>query len=586
MNLSARSGGSLAPCERSRPLGRLMVGGMEMRFVPVVAALALGLALPAWADKRLDDAVAKAERQLAEGKEDDAVETLQKASSKARRDPEASLALARLLLRLGRLEDAGAALAEAGERAASAPPALRARVLAARSTYALRAGTVEEARDLALRAVEAEAGVAGLSALARAQARAGDPEAGATAAEAAEAAPDSTAAQIASGDAFLAEGLAREAEAAYRRASEIEPGSAAALTGLARALAAQGRAAEALEAGRAATEADPHSAEALAAVGVAALAADPHDASSDAAAAVQQATFLEPKNPLVKMEVGRVFESREQPEEAAAAYEQAAGLDPTWAAPRVALLALQLEGGDTDGTLAGLRALPDEMRATGGAALLLGRVLLGNGDAAGARAALDRAVAALPGVAEAHAARGDAAEELGELTLAAEAYGRAVAVAPGRLEYRLRHGALLARDGRPEEALAELLEVTSRPEGQNPDTLVELGSVYRSLEPPRVEDAVAAYKEALKLDPRNGDAALGVAQSYRAGQQWERAISAYEHLPDVDPRREGEAFLGIAWCYCLSHDLYKARFYAGLAARSGANMRKLRAALSDSCGAR
>jgi tetratricopeptide (TPR) repeat protein len=288
----------------------------------------------------------------------------------------------------------------------------------------------------------------------------------------------------------------------------------------------------------------------------------------------------------VRLEVGRVFESREQPKQAAAAYAEAAGLDPTWAAPRVAMLALQLEGGDEAGALAGLRALPDQMRASGGAELLLGRLLLHKGDAAGARAALDRAVAALPGVAEAHAARGDAADALGERTLAAEAYGRAVERAPDHLAYRTRHAALLAHGDHPEEALAELLEVTGRPEGRNPDTLLALGSVYRSFKPPRVEDAVAAYQEALRLDPANGDAAIGVADAYRAGRQWKRAINAYERVPDVDARRKGESLLGIAWCYCLSHDLFRARFYADLAARAGANMPKIRAALSDSCGAR
>ena len=102
-----------------------------MRLFPIVVALAaLGVAMPASADKRLDKAVAKAERQLTEGKEDDAVETLTKAVSKVRRDPEAPLVLARFLSRLGRLDDAGAALEEAAERSTGGPPAVRARVLA------------------------------------------------------------------------------------------------------------------------------------------------------------------------------------------------------------------------------------------------------------------------------------------------------------------------------------------------------------------------------------------------------------------------------------------------------------------------
>jgi superkiller protein 3 len=556
-----------------------------MRLLPVLVVLSLGVAQPVRADKRLDEAVAKAEAQLAKGKPDEAVKILEKAVSRSPRDPEAPLALARLFLRFGRLDEAGAALAKAGDLAASAPPTVRARVLAARSDFALRTGPVHEAMELARRAVEAEPAAGSLTALARAQARAGDPGAVATASEATRAAPDSAAAWIASGDASFAARLAPQAEAAYRRASELEPRSADALTGLARALAAQEKAKDALEAARGATQADPHSAEALAAVGFAALAGDPRDTNGEAISAVQQASFLQPENAFVKLEVGRVFERREQLDQAAAAYEQAATLDPTWAAPRVAALELRLRSGDPEATLAGLRALPEDMKVTGDAAFLLGRVLLQTGDKAGARTALDLAVAALPGLAEAHAARGDAADALGEGTLAADAYGRAAGLAPANGGYRSRYGVLLARDGRLDEALAALLEVTSLPEGQAPATLIDLGWVYRSFKPPRVEDAVAAYQRALELDPKNGEAALGVAESYRAGQQWARAIDAYERVPEVDRRREGEALLGVAWCYCRRHELDRARFYAGLAARAGAKMRELRAALSRSCGA-
>jgi Tfp pilus assembly protein PilF len=169
--------------------------------------------------------------------------------------------------------------------------------------------------------------------------------------------------------------------------------------------------------------------------------------------------------------------------------------------------------------------------------------------------------------------------------VAADAYGRAAKLDPTNIEYRSRYGLFLARDGRLDEAVGALLEVTARPEGQTPGAFMNLGSVYRSFKPPRVGDAVGAYERALKLDPKNGEAALGVAESYRAGRQWARAISAYEHVQEVDRRREGEGLLGVAWCYCLSHDLDRARFYAGVAARKGANMRKLRAALSASCSA-
>lgn len=551
-----------------------------MRVLAVLTACVLCVATTAVADKRLDDAVAKAEAQLAKGKPDDAVKTLRKAASRSKRDPEAQLALAQLLSRLGRRDEAGEAFARAGELAAAAPAAVEARVDAGRSAFALRTATVGEALALARQGVEAHAGPESLAALARAQARAGDPAARRTAERAVHADPASVEAQIADGDALLAAGRGGEAEAAYRRATELEPRSADALAGLALALAAQGKGAPALASAKAAAEADPASAEARAAVGLVRLAQDPLDRTSDAAAAVQQASILDPKSAWAKLAVGRVFESRGQLPEAAAAYAAAADLDPSWAAPRIAALRLQLRQGDAKATLAAFRALPDEMRSSGEAQLLLGRLLLATGDASGARAALDAAVEALPGVAAAHALRGKAAYEVGELDLAADALGRAVELDPDDLGYVSEHGLYLAYDGQLEKGLAALERVTEPPEGRKAQDFVNLGWVYRSFDPPRVAEAVAAYKRALELDPKDGEAALGVARSYRAGKQWARAVQAYERVPSVDRRLEGEALLGAAWCYLRSGDDYRARFYTGLAARAGADVSGLRRVLT------
>ena len=178
------------------------------------------------------------------------------------------------------------------------------------------------------------------------------------------------------------------------------------------------------------------------------------------------------------------------------------------------------------------------------------------------------------------ALRGAAAYGAGELKLAADAYGRAVELDPGNLAYRTSHALHLGYDGRRDEAMAALLEVAAKPEGQTSETWMALGGIYRGMEPPRVADAVAAYEKALKLDPKNGQAALGVARSYRAGRQWARAIAAYERVSSAFPRLDREGLLGTAWCYQLSGDDTRARFYTGLAARAGADVEPLRRALS------
>jgi len=557
-----------------------------MRLVSTLAALALCVALPAWADKRLDEAAKKAEAQLAKGKEAEAVKILQKAAQQAPRDPEPPLALAKMYVGLGKLDEAANALGKAGELAGAAPGPVRARVRASQSSFALRAGTAGQALSYARQAVEAQAEPESLAALARVEARLGDTKAAReTADQAARAAPDSAAVQVARGDALRAASLNQDAEAAYRRAVELEPRSVAAGTGLALALAAQGKAAPALDAARAAAQADPHAAEAQAALALAWLAQDPEDKKSEAAAAVYQATSLEPKNPLAQLAAGRVFESRGQLDQAKAAYGQAAELDPSWPAPSVAALGVLRKQGDAKGALAGLRALPEALRTSGEAELLLGQLLAQQEEWASALAALDRAVAGLPGMAEAHAQRGCAAYNAGELKLAADAYGRALELQPDNFGYLSSRALYLVYDGRGEEGLAVMLQATARPDGQTADAFMQLGAIHRSFRPPRVAEAVAAYEKALTLDPKNGQAALGVAESYRAGRQWARAISAYERVEQGHRRLAAEALLGTAWCYYWSGDDTRAKFYTGLAVRAGADVDEIRQAFSRPPGA-
>ncbi len=539
-----------------------------MRIAWTVLALAALSAAPAAADKKLDKAVAKAEEQL-----------------QAPRDAEAPLALLALLERLGRKEEAAAALAAAGERAAGAPPAVRSRVRTLQSTLALREGAASDALSLAQEAVAAAAGGESLAALARAETRLGLPGARATAERAVAAAPASADAHAASGEALLAARMDAQAEAAFRLALAKDPRSVAAASGLALALAARGKAEPAIEAARAAVSSHPQSEAPQSALALALLVQDPEDEKGEALVAAQQATFLEPKNPLPRHVLGRVFDRRGQLDPAREAYAEAAAADPSWPAPRVAVLDVRRRQGDAEGALAALRMLPEEFRTTGEAELLLGRLLAQAEERTGALAAFERAALRLPGSAEVQALLGEAAYDAGELTLAADAFGRAATLDPAQPGYRASHALHLGYAGRRDEAVAQLVEITSRPEGQTAELFLALGGVYRSYEPPRVAEAVAAYEQAHKLDPKSGEAALGIARSYRAGRQWARAIAAYERVGDAFPKLEREALLGAAWGHLLSGDDTRARFYTGLAARAGANVEPLRRALSSGVAA-
>lgn len=551
-----------------------------MRLAATCVVLVLGAAAPALADKKLDEAVRKADAQLAKGKDAEAVKILRKETSRLPRDPEGWLALASLHERLGQLDEAGTALAKAGELAAAAPAAVRARVRTSQSAFALRTGQAGDALAFARQAVEGGATPEGLAALARAEARLGLATARATAERAVKQAPSGAPAQLALADALLAARLGAEAEAAYRRALTADSRSVAASTGLALALAAQHEPARALEAARAAVALDPRSAEAQAALAAAELARDPLDKKSEAVAAAYQAVSLEPKSALAKQALGRALESGGQLDQAAAAYLEAAQLDPSWPAPRIAGLGVRLKKDDVAGALAGLRALPAEAAATGDAQLLLGRILSRQLDWTGALAALDLAAAALPGLAEAHALRATAAYGNGELKLAADEAVRAAELDPANAGYRELQALYLGYDRRLDDALAVMQKAMTLPEGQTAEAFLALGEVYREFRPPRVAEAVAAYEKALALDPKSTRAALGVPLSYRAARQWSKAIAAYERVAQKFPRLDGLASLGTAWCYLAQGDEARAKFYTQVAVRGGADVDDIRQAFA------
>ena len=84
-----------------------------MRKLTVTLLIALASATFAWADaKDIDDAVRKASEQMQKGKTEDALKTVQKLLSKDP-SPEAQIAGGRLLMNLGKRDEAGTAFQNA-----------------------------------------------------------------------------------------------------------------------------------------------------------------------------------------------------------------------------------------------------------------------------------------------------------------------------------------------------------------------------------------------------------------------------------------------------------------------------------------
>ena len=168
-------------------------------------------AAPAFADKKLDDAVAKAESLAEKGKPEEGIKAVQKVAEQSN-SAEAYIALGRLQNRLASPEEAQTSLAKAVELSASAAPEVKAEALAALSGQDLLRGTGHDALTHAEEAVKAApANVNAQAALARAQARAKDGvTALATADKAVQAGPNSGLAHVARGEALLASSRAKE----------------------------------------------------------------------------------------------------------------------------------------------------------------------------------------------------------------------------------------------------------------------------------------------------------------------------------------------------------------------------------------
>jgi len=540
-----------------------------MRY-SILAVLTLALAAPAFADKKLDDAIAKAEEQFQKGKPDEAIKTLQKAISQSPASPEGHLALARLQQRVGSLNETADALKQAIANLAGAPAQLKADIYTYASSFALVFGTGREAVAHAEEAVKIQPGAASYAALARAQVRAQDPVGAlATAQKALQAGASSALAHEAHGDALAALRRYDEAMAAYRKALQLDSKLNRARVGLAAALVAAGKPSEAVAEARQATTADERDAEAFAALGSALLAENPQQKWSEAIAEAQQGAFLNPRSVLVQVAVGKIFEAAGNYDQAAAAYQKAFDVDPGYAPASIAVIRAQERRGDLDGALAAAKRLVEQSPTSGEAQFLVGSLLMRKDDIKGAQAHLVKATELTPGNAEAHAYAGTSYQYSGRTDKAVAAYAKAVELDPKNLAYRATYGLLLGIVERYAEGAAELQKVVTTPGYKESAGYTNLGWLYRNMTPRKTAEAVAAYKRALELDPKNGQAALGMGWAYSYQRSYDDAIAAYQQTAKIDASLQDEAYNGIAWCYFFKRDLEQAKQWLDKAGKAG-----------------
>ncbi|HET6900203.1 MAG TPA: tetratricopeptide repeat protein [Vicinamibacteria bacterium] len=535
-----------------------------------ISILAVVLAAtPALADKKLDDAVAKAESLAEKGKPEEGIKAVQKVADGSN-SAEAYVALGRIQNRFASPEDAQTSFAKAVELSAAATPDVKAEALAALSGQDLLRGTGRDALTHAEEAVKAApANVNAHAALARAQARVKDGvTALATADKAVQAGPTSGMAHLARGEALLASSRAKEAEAEFRKALEVDPKLHLARTKLAWALLAAGDAAGAEAEAKKASDADQKSGEAFAVLGRAILARDPKR-WDDAIAQAQQGAFLNPRDPLVQMAVGQIFEAGNNIDQANLAYGRALAADPGFTPARVANVGVLIRKGQTDAALADAQKIVQEMPNNAQAQLQLGRLYLRKGDWQNAYTALDQSVKLAPGDAEAQARLGTAAQYVGKKPEALAAYKKAVELDPKNVDYRTTYGLILGVNGQANAGVEELKKVVATPGYADSAGYVNLGWLYRNTEPKQPEASVAAYKKGLELNPKEEQAALGMGWSYINMKNWDAAIAAFNQAVQIDPTTAPEANNAIGWSYLFKKDADKAQEYYDKGSASG-----------------
>lgn len=534
-----------------------------------VATLVLFTALGslAWADKKLDDAVAKAEDQLQKGKPDEAEKTLQKIAQ-AQGTPEAHLAFARLLLKVGKEDEAAAALTSAVQAGGAASPGAKALVLAAQAEFELLAGSGKQALTRAQEAVAAESNARTLGVLARAQVRVGDGNALQTAEKAVAAGAGSADALLAKGEAQLAAHQAAQAEASLRAAVAADPKSTAAQIALARALIEQGKAVEAIAEAKRTTEQDPHNAEGFAVLALALLKQDPQKNWSEAIGHAQNGAFENPKSAMTMIAVGTLFEAAGNYTQALQSYESALAADPGLTAARLAKVKAQMRK-DPKGAVGEACRVAAEMPASGDMQLMCANALLLAGDYAKAVPYLEKATQLTHNVAEGHMRLAYAYFSSNQADKAVAPCKKAAELDPNNMDTLTSCGLIVAKGGDSAAGATMLKKVTSAPGYRDAAGFMNLGWLYRNMTPPKAEESVAAYRKALEIDPKNAQAALGIAWAYVFAERWPDAEAAFQKAIEIDPKLAGAANYGIARTYYAREDMARAREFADKAAAGG-----------------
>jgi Tfp pilus assembly protein PilF len=169
---------------------------------------------------------------------------------------------------------------------------------------------------------------------------------------------------------------------------------------------------------------------------------------------------------------------------------------------------------------------------------------------------LERAMTGMPGNADGWALLGHAYNANKRPSDAAEAYAKAVELAPQNYGYRTTYGLLLGMNDDLEGGLAQLKRVVETPGYDKADAWANLGWTYRKMNNP--QESINAYRKALEIDPNLAQAHLGLGWAYQQTEAFDQAIAEYEKAAQ-DPAVAGDAYTGMSWSYIYKSDADQAK---------------------------
>jgi predicted Zn finger-like uncharacterized protein len=282
---------------------------------------------------------------------------------------------------------------------------------------------------------------------------------------------------------------------------------------------------------------------------------------ADARAQLEEAARKAPDHAGVRAGLGELALTENKVDLASQEFERAAQLDPSLAEAylglsRVALLGGELEKarasankaleldphllkdgrlqrgtvlwrlGQLDEAVVELEKAKEEDPRSVTIPITLGAVLYEKGDMAGAEKNLSLALTREPSNHEALYYLAVVKAKRAEYTGAIEQMRLAVEKAPQRADYRYTLGDIYRKDERFAEAIEEWKK-TIELDPKNADAYEALGRVYLDTGA-RVEDAIAAFDNALAVDPKRKRVLGAIGDAFFTAGRWDEAVRRYE----------------------------------------------------------